>query len=92
MMRLKREDYLGTVLLLVWFVAVFLVIRWATNRAVTAAEPKTQTHCADPVYLDAVGHADSTGWIYGCADGSMVELPSPLPSAPVGNASAWGQR
>lgn len=45
--------------------------------------------CNEPVFLQAVGHSYSTGWVYGCADGSMIELPQPLPSAPIGNPDGW---
>lgn len=45
--------------------------------------------CKDPVFLQAVGHEYSTGWVYGCADGSMIELPQPLPSAPIGTPDGW---
>jgi hypothetical protein len=76
---------------LVIFVLGCALIGWAVLESKTAqrSEKSKITDCKEPVFLQAVGHQETTGWIYGCSDGSMIELPQPLPSAPIGTPDGW---
>lgn len=71
-------------------VAAFSI--WVLNSAEAdfqKAKKAKITACQDPVFIQAVGHKETTTWVYACADGSMIELGESLPSAPIGTPDGW---
>lgn len=87
-----NED--GKIQVLPWtilFGVILTLLMIATKAEEEAKKQRTRPidKCKEPVFLQAVGHANSTTWIYGCSDGSMIELPQPLPSAPIGTPDGW---
>lgn len=79
-----RHGLLEIAALIIAACALVAVWYWPRNH-----DDKKLAGCKDPVFLQAVGHYSRTTWVYGCADGSMIELSESLPSAPIGTPDGW---
>jgi hypothetical protein len=73
----------------VFFAIALLMYFYAVDQYEEIKAQKALSKCHEPAFMQAVGHRSNTTWVYGCSDGSMIELPQPLPSAPIGTPDGW---